>query len=69
MEELDLLKLVDQGGCSAKLSAKELNLALADLPKITNDNVLVDIETHDDGGVYKIRDDYALIQTTDFANV
>jgi len=66
MEEFDLLKLVDQGGCSAKLSAKELNKALADLPKITNENVLVDIETHDDGGVYKIRDDYALIQTTDF---
>jgi selenide,water dikinase len=66
MEEFDLLKLVDQGGCSAKLSAKELNQALADLPKITNENVLVDIETHDDGGVYKIRDDYALIQTTDF---
>jgi selenide,water dikinase len=66
IEEFDLLKLVDQGGCSAKLSAKELNLALADLPKITNENVLVDIETHDDGGVYKIRDDYALIQTTDF---
>ncbi len=66
MEEFNLLKLVDQGGCSAKLSAKELNKALADLPKITNENVLVDIETHDDGGVYKIRDDYALIQTTDF---
>ncbi len=34
--------------------------------KFTNENVLVDIETHDDGGVYKINDDYALIQTTDF---
>jgi selenide,water dikinase len=66
MEDFDLLNIVDQGGCSAKLSAKELNKALADLPKITNENVLVDIETHDDGGVYKIRDDYALIQTTDF---
>lgn len=65
-ENVDLLKLVDQGGCSAKLPAKELNLALADLPKIINENVLVDIETHDDGGVYKIRDDYAIIQTTDF---
>jgi len=26
----------------------------------------VDIDTHDDAGVYMIRDDYALIQTTDF---
>ncbi len=62
----DLLSLVDQGGCSAKLSAKELAKALSDLPKISNPNVLVDIETHDDAGVYKIREDYALVQTTDF---
>lgn len=62
----DLLKLVDQGGCSAKLSASELAEALADLPKVTDANVLVDIETHDDAGVYKIQDDYALVQTTDF---
>jgi selenide,water dikinase len=64
--EIDLLNLVDQGGCSAKLSATELNEALADLPRIIHDNILVDIETHDDAGVFKIRDDYALIQTTDF---
>lgn len=64
--KVDLLNLVEQGGCSAKLSASELNKALADLPKLTDENVLVDIETHDDAGVYKIRDDYALIQTTDF---
>jgi selenide,water dikinase len=61
-----LLSLVDQGGCSAKLSASELAKALADLPKITDQNVLVDIESHDDAGVYKIREDYALVQTTDF---
>jgi len=63
---IDLLKLVDQGGCSAKLPAGELKKALDGLPKITNENLLVDIETHDDGGVYKINDEYALIQTTDF---
>lgn len=63
---IDLLKLVDQGGCSAKLPASELEKALSGLPKISHPNLLVDIETHDDGGVYKINDDYALIQTTDF---
>jgi len=63
---IDLLNLVEHGGCSAKLSASELNKALADLPKVTHENLLVDIDTHDDGGVYKIRDDYAIIQTTDF---
>lgn len=62
----DLLNLVEQGGCSAKLSATELRKALDGLPKIKNDNLLVDIETHDDAGVFKINDDYALIQTTDF---
>ncbi len=64
--DIDLLNLVDQGGCSAKLSATELNKALADLPKITHKNLLVDIDTHDDAGVYKISNDYALVQTTDF---
>lgn len=66
MMQIDLLNLVDQGGCSAKLSAAELAEALADIPKIAHENILVDIETHDDAGVFKIRDDYALIQTTDF---
>ena len=66
MKEFDLLSTVEQGGCSAKLSAKELNEVLKNLPTIKNENLLVDIETHDDAGVYKIRDDYALIVTTDF---
>jgi len=64
--KIDLLSLVEQGGCSAKLSASELNKALAGLPKIKHKNLLVDIDTHDDAGVYKINDDYALVQTTDF---
>jgi selenide,water dikinase len=66
MDKIDLLTLVDQGGCSAKLPAEGLAKALAGLPKMVHPNLLVDIETHDDGGVYKITDDYALIQTTDF---
>ncbi len=64
--KFDLLSTVDQGGCSAKLSAKELGKVLKELPPMDNKNLIVDIETHDDAGVYKIRDDYALILTTDF---
>ena len=64
--EFDLLNIVDQGGCSAKLSAAELDKALAELPKVTNKNLLVDIETHDDAGVYRINDNYALVLTTGF---
>ena len=66
MKSYDLLSTVEYGGCSAKLSAKDLSAALADLPKTPHENLLVDIETHDDAGVYKINDDIALIQTTDF---
>ncbi|MBT7493337.1 MAG: selenide, water dikinase SelD [Bacteroidetes bacterium] len=64
--KFDLLKNIENGGCSAKLPAKELFAALKDLPKIDCKNLLVDIETHDDAGVYKISDEIALIQTVDF---
>jgi selenide,water dikinase len=64
--KFDLLSTVEQGGCSAKLPATELNKVLKDLPAMEHANLLVSIDTHDDAGVYKIRDDYALIQTTDF---
>ena len=62
----DLLTTVEQGGCSAKLSAAKLSEALKDLPKIINERLLVGIETHDDAGVYKLTEDIAIILTTDF---
>jgi len=66
MEKFDLLSTVEYGGCSAKLPAAELSKALAGLPKTPHPDLLVDIETHDDAGVFKINDELALIQTTDF---
>lgn len=63
---IDLLKTVDYGGCSAKLSAKELDSLLSNFPIINNPNILIDNSLHDDAGVYKISDDLALIFTTDF---
>ncbi|TKG92841.1 selenide, water dikinase SelD [Puteibacter caeruleilacunae] len=62
----DLLSTVEQGGCSAKLSPKQLGEILNKLPKSDNPNIMVDIDTHDDAGVYKINDETALIYTTDF---
>lgn len=62
----DLLSTVEYGGCSAKLSPKQLEEVLLKLPVIKNDRLLVDIETHDDAGVYLLNDDTALIFTTDF---
>ncbi len=62
----DLLSTVEYGGCSAKLSPKQLEEVLLKLPLIKDDRLLVDIETHDDAGVYLLNDDTALIFTTDF---
>lgn len=62
----DLLTTVEYGGCSAKLSASQLSEILQSLPRVKNPNLLVDIDTHDDAGVYRISSDCALIQTTDF---
>lgn len=66
MSTYDLLQTVEYGGCSAKLPPAELAKILDKLPKISHENIMVDIQTHDDAGVYKLNDDTALIFTTDF---
>jgi selenide, water dikinase len=62
----DLLQMVEQGGCSSKISPRLLEEILKYLPLPKDPNILVDIDTHDDAGVYKINDDLALVLTTDF---
>jgi selenide,water dikinase len=57
---------VKAGGCASKLSPKILDRALANLPRFTNENVLVGYDTNDDAGVYKLTDTLALVQTVDF---
>ena len=44
----------------------DLMHVLRQLPKVTNDRVLVGIDTADDAGVYRLDDERALIQTVDF---
>lgn len=66
MSTFDLLSTVEYGGCSAKLPAAELDRALAGLLSIPDENILVGTDTHDDAGVYRISDELALVQTTDF---
>ena len=63
---VDLLKLVEYGGCSAKIPAKQLEEILKYLPLPSDPNILVDIDTQDDAGVYRINDELALVLTTDF---
>ncbi len=62
----DLLTTVEQGGCSAKLPPDVLFDAVGRLPANTDPNLLVGIGTGDDAGVYRLTDEIALIETTDF---
>ena len=64
--KIDLLQMVEYGGCSAKISPKQLEEILKYLPLPDDPNILVDIDTHDDAGVYRVNDDLALVFTTDF---
>src|SRR4030042_675914 len=64
--KIDLLQMVESGGCSAKIPPKQLEEVLKHLPLPEDPNILVDIDTHDDAGVYKVNDDLALVFTTDF---
>lgn len=62
----DLLGTVEQGGCSAKLPPDVLFDALGRLSAPSDPNLLVGIGTGDDAGVYRLTDEIALIETTDF---
>jgi selenide,water dikinase len=64
--KIDLLQMVEYGGCSAKISPVQLEEILKYLPLPDDPNILVDIDTHDDAGVYRVNDDLALVFTTDF---
>jgi selenide, water dikinase len=64
--KVDLLKLVEHGGCSSKIPPKQLEEILKYLPLPKDPNILVDIDTQDDAGVYRVNDDLALVLTTDF---
>lgn len=62
----DLLELVEYGGCSSKIPPRQLEEILKFLPLPSDPDILVDIDTHDDAGVYRINDELALVLTTDF---
>lgn len=62
----DLLKFVDSGGCSSKISPAKLEEILKYLPLPDDPDILVNIETHDDAGVFRVNDELALVLTTDF---
>jgi selenide,water dikinase len=62
-----LTEMVSCSGCAAKLSPSILAQVLSGLPKQPFDkNLIVGFDTADDAGVYRLRDDLAIVQTVDF---
>jgi selenide,water dikinase len=66
---IPLTSLSHGAGCGCKLPAAAIGPLLAglDIPSAaTNPEVLVGFEGSDDAGVYRLRDDLAIVQTVDF---
>jgi selenide,water dikinase len=63
---VQLTSLSHGAGCGCKLPAAALAPLLSALPGNPDPNVLVGFETSDDAGVYRLRDDLAIVQTVDF---
>lgn len=61
-----LTQMVKSAGCAAKIFPHILSDALSGIDWPFNENVLVGFSGKDDAGVYRINDETALIQTTDF---
>ncbi len=61
-----LTSLSHGAGCGCKLPAAAIGPLLAGLSPHDDPNVLVSFDTSDDAGVYRLRDDLALVQTVDF---
>jgi len=66
MTNIDLLQMVESGGCSAKIPAVQLDEILRYFPLPDDPDILINIDTHDDAGVYRVNDELALVFTTDF---
>ncbi len=55
------------GGCTAKLGAGVLSRVLERLPKgPVDENLLIGYDSKDDGAVYRVTEDLAIVQTLDF---
>jgi selenide,water dikinase len=63
---LKLTSLSSAAGCGCKVPAVELAPLLESLPQPADPDLLVGPGTADDAGVYRLRDDLALVQTADF---
>ncbi len=63
----DKIEFCKGGGCTAKLGAGVLSRVLSKLPQGAADpNLLIGFDSVDDGAVYRINDEVAMVQTLDF---
>ena len=53
-------------GCASKMGPSDLSRALAALPVMSDPRLLIGRETFDDAGIFRVSDDFALVQTVDF---
>jgi selenide,water dikinase len=65
-ERVRLTPLCSGGGCASKIGSADLAVVLRDLPASLDPRVLVGFGTSDDAGVFKLREDLAIVQTVDF---
>ncbi|WP_367565230.1 selenide, water dikinase SelD [Lacrimispora sp.] len=64
--EIRLTQMTKTAGCAAKIGPGTLAGILETLPKFQDPALMVGIETSDDGAIYRVNDEVALIQTLDF---
>ncbi|MGD2295854.1 MAG: selenide, water dikinase SelD [Candidatus Aminicenantes bacterium] len=64
-EQVELTKFVENAGCASKINQNDLRIVLDGLPEISDPRVLVSSDTCDDAGVFKISEEYALVQSVD----
>ena len=63
---VSLTQNVKAAGCAAKLGPADLAQILHNLPTFHHPDVIVGTETSDDAGVFRLRDDLAIVNTVDF---
>jgi len=66
MTAVKLTSLSHGAGCACKVPASLLGPLVRALPRPDDPDLLVGVSTSDDAGVYRLRDDLALVQTADF---
>jgi selenide,water dikinase len=66
MDTRKLNKFTNCGGCTAKLPQGMLKDVISRIPRFSDQNLLVGFETSDDGAVYKLSGELAIINTLDF---